>query len=119
MIHYVAICPSCNQNKKATAYERVPKQESNSVWKGAHAKILSGCPNGKVHLDFLGSLPRSPTGNEYVMMMVDQFTKTNRLNALFVLVHLLESYFQRRLLWNVVTVCFAAIKLVIVLAWFL
>ena len=29
----------------------------------------------RVHLDFLGPLPKSKYGNEYVLMMVDQFTK--------------------------------------------
>ncbi len=29
----------------------------------------------RVHLDFLGPLPRTSQGNEYVLMMVDQFTK--------------------------------------------
>ena len=29
----------------------------------------------KVHLDFLGPLPRTEAGNEYILMMVDSFTK--------------------------------------------
>ena len=29
----------------------------------------------RVHLDFLGPLPRTRQGNEYVLVMVDQFTK--------------------------------------------
>ena len=35
----------------------------------------AGAPMERVHLDFLGPLPRTPRGNEYVLMMVDQFTK--------------------------------------------
>lgn len=29
----------------------------------------------RVHLHFLGALPGTDNGNEYVMVMVDQFTK--------------------------------------------
>ena len=29
----------------------------------------------RVHLDFLGPFPRTARGNEYVLVMVDQFTK--------------------------------------------
>ena len=29
----------------------------------------------RVHLDFLGPLPKTPSGNEHVLVMVDQFTK--------------------------------------------
>ena len=29
----------------------------------------------RVHLDFLGPLPRTERGNEYCLVMVDQFTK--------------------------------------------
>lgn len=29
----------------------------------------------RVHLDFLGPLPKTRRGNEYILMMVDQFTK--------------------------------------------
>ena len=62
--HYVAACPTCNQNKKATAYGRVPMQE-----------YYAGAPMERIHLDFLGPLQRTPLGNEYVLMMVDQFMK--------------------------------------------
>ena len=29
----------------------------------------------RVHIDFLGPLPKTPRGNEHILMMVDQFTK--------------------------------------------
>ena len=61
---FVAMCPTCNQNKKATTYGRGPMQE-----------YQAGAPMERVHLDFLGPLPKTPRGNEYVLMMVDQFTK--------------------------------------------
>ena len=35
----------------------------------------AGAPIERVHLDFLGSLPKTKYGNEYILMMVDQFTK--------------------------------------------
>jgi hypothetical protein len=35
----------------------------------------AGAPMGRVHLDFMGPLPQTKKGNEYVLMMVDQFTK--------------------------------------------
>jgi transposase InsO family protein len=35
----------------------------------------AGAPMERVHLDFLGPLPKTTRGNEYVLMMVDQFTK--------------------------------------------
>ena len=61
---YVATRPTRNQNKKATAYGRVPMQE-----------YQAGATMERVHLDFLQPLPRTPKGNEYVLMMVDQFTR--------------------------------------------
>ena len=61
---FVATCPTCNQNKKATANGRVPMQE-----------YQTGAPMERVHIGFLGPLPKTPRGNEYVLMMVDQFTK--------------------------------------------
>ena len=38
-------------------------------------KYHAGAPMERVHLDFLGPLPRTARGNEYVLVMVDQFTK--------------------------------------------
>lgn len=35
----------------------------------------AGSPMEKVHLDFLGPLPRTENGNEYILMMVESFTK--------------------------------------------
>ena len=50
--------------KKANVYGWVPMQEYHA-----------GAPMERVHLDFLGPLPKTPRGNEYVLMMVDKFTK--------------------------------------------
>ncbi|XP_022111688.1 uncharacterized protein LOC110990915, partial [Acanthaster planci] len=61
---YVILCSVCNQNKKATRHPKCPMIEYHA-----------GLPMEKVHLDFLGPLPKTPRGNEYILMMVDQFTK--------------------------------------------
>jgi predicted aspartyl protease len=61
---FVAGCATCNQNKKSTKTGKFPLTE-----------YQAGAPMERVHIDFLGPLPRTPRGNEYVLMMVDQFTK--------------------------------------------
>ena len=61
---YVGSCQECNRYKTGgprPRYEMTPY----------HA----GIPMERVHLDFLGPLPRTDRGNVYVLMMVDQFTK--------------------------------------------
>ena len=35
----------------------------------------AGAPMERVPMDFLGPLPKTPRGNEHILMMVDQFTK--------------------------------------------
>jgi hypothetical protein len=57
-------CTDCNQNKKATVSARHPMLSYHS-----------GSPMERVHLDFIGPLPRTERGNEHILMMVDQFTK--------------------------------------------
>lgn len=52
------------------------RQQKNSKFKNANRKIR--CPMSKmkrVHLDFLGPLPESTSGNTNILVMVDQFTK--------------------------------------------
>ncbi len=61
---YVSTCHVCNHRKKPT---RHAKHQLTSC----HA----GYPMERVHLDFMGPLPRTTQGNEYILMMVDQFTK--------------------------------------------
>ena len=36
---------------------------------------LIGVPMERIHLDFLGPLPKTQQGNEYILVIVDQFTK--------------------------------------------
>ena len=38
-------------------------------------KYHAGAPMERVHLDFLGPLRRTARGNEYVLLMLEQFTK--------------------------------------------
>ena len=38
-------------------------------------KYHAGAPMERVHVDFLGPLPRPARGNEYILVMVNQFTK--------------------------------------------
>jgi transposase InsO family protein len=61
---YVESCGSCNRCKKP-----------NRKAKWEMTKYHAGAPLERVHLDFLGPLPKTPRGNEYVLMIVDQFTK--------------------------------------------
>ena len=62
--YFVTSCAACNKNKKAVKKAR-----------GNLAQYHAGAPMERVHLDFLGPLPITPRKNEYILMMVDQFTK--------------------------------------------
>ena len=61
---YVSTCSVCSKNKKTGKYGKFPMQE-----------YQASAPMERVHLDFLGPLPKTAQGNEYVLVMVDQFTK--------------------------------------------
>lgn len=61
---YVLSCSICNKNKKNKRYGKVPLTE-----------YQAGAPMERVHIDFIGPLPRTEQGNEHCLMMVDQFTK--------------------------------------------
>ena len=61
---YVLQCPDCAANKKPSRYGRAPM-----------INYHAGAPMERVHLDFLGPLPKSAKGNQHILMMVDQFTK--------------------------------------------
>lgn len=37
--------------------------------------FTAGTPMEKCHLDILGPIPKTASGNLYVLLMVDQFTK--------------------------------------------
>ncbi|CAG2204197.1 unnamed protein product [Mytilus edulis] len=61
---YVSTCATCSQNKKAHVQPRAPL-----------GQFHAGYPMERVHLDILGPFNTSNSGNNYVLMMVDQFTK--------------------------------------------
>ena len=61
---YVLSCNVCNRNKKNKTYGRVPLTE-----------FQAGVPMERVHIDFIGPLPKTKLGNVHCLMMVDQFTK--------------------------------------------
>ena len=61
---YVKSCAVCNRQKKP---HRKPK---------AHQVCYhSGSPLERIHIDILGPLVETPRGNQYVLVVVDQFTK--------------------------------------------
>ena len=61
---FVISCSVCNQSKKPTRKNRSPL-------------ILhqAGSPMERIHIDFIGPLPKTSKGNEHILMVVDQFTK--------------------------------------------
>ena len=61
---YVRTCDASNRNKKRSLPHRAP-----------YKVYQAGSPTERVRLDFFGSLPRTEEGNEYILMMVDNFTK--------------------------------------------
>jgi hypothetical protein len=61
---YIQQCDVCNRCKKSI---RKAKCEMTIY----HA----GAPIERVHLDFLGPLPKTERGNEHILVIVDQFTK--------------------------------------------
>ena len=61
---FVLTCEVCSKHNK-------PTRNARCHMTPYHA----GAPMERVHLDFMGPLPKTKKGNEYVLMMVDQFTK--------------------------------------------
>ena len=61
---FISSCSTCNKHKKANRKAKCPM-----------TKYHAGAPMERVHLDFLGPLPESTTGNSNILVMVDQFTK--------------------------------------------
>ena len=61
---YVSTCRTCSTQKKRSK-------------KGKYPLTLyhAGAPMERIHIDFLGPLSKSINGNEYILVMVDQFTK--------------------------------------------
>ena len=61
---FVKSCSACNKNKKAPVKPKAPLGQYNA-----------GSPLERVHIDILGPFTPSTRGNQYVLMIVDQFTK--------------------------------------------
>ena len=61
---FVKSCAVCNQNKRA---QTKPK--------AALGKYHAGSPLERIHVDILGPFTPSRNGNQYILMIVDQFTK--------------------------------------------
>jgi hypothetical protein len=61
---FVSTCGPCSRNKHPHRHARAEM-----------IRYLAGAPMQRVHLDFLGPLPKTREGNEYVLVTVDQFTK--------------------------------------------
>ena len=64
VVVYVKSCSVCNRNKKA-----------NVKAKASLGTYHAGYPGDRVHVDILGPFTLSHQGNQYVLMVVDQFTK--------------------------------------------
>ena len=62
--NYVQGCEVCNQNKKSVKHGKCALTEHHA-----------GAPMERIHIDFLGPLPKTARGHEHVLMVVDQFTK--------------------------------------------
>ena len=61
---FIASCEVCAKSKKPVRHARYQL-----------TKFHAGSPMERVHLDFLGPLMQTTRGNQYILMMVDQFTK--------------------------------------------
>ena len=61
---FVKSCRKCSINKE-------PHRKAKAKLETFHAGVPMEC----VHLDILGSFPKSHSGNVYILMLVDQFTK--------------------------------------------
>ena len=61
---FVKSCRLCNTNKKSSVKPRA-----------GLGQYHAGSPMERVHIDILGPFTPSSSGNQYVLMIVDQFTK--------------------------------------------
>ena len=61
---FVKRCPACNIHKHSNHLNRSPR-----------VIYQAGQPMQKVHLDFLGPLPKTENGNQYILVITDNFSK--------------------------------------------
>ena len=76
---FVLTCEICSKHKKPTRYARCHMTPYHA-----------GAPMERVHLDFMGPLPKTKRGNEHILMMVDQFTKWMECIPVLKLLHKLQ-----------------------------
>lgn len=62
--HFIKICIACSRSKRLRRKNKAPLQN-----------FTAGAPMEKCHMDILGPLPTTPSGNKYILLLVDQFTK--------------------------------------------
>ena len=61
---YVHSCNKCSQHKNANVRAKAPL-----------VNYQAGNPLDRIHIDILGPFPPSKSGNRYVLMLIDQFTR--------------------------------------------
>nr|VZI14737.1 unnamed protein product [Spirometra erinaceieuropaei] len=64
VLHFCQSCTTCNLFKSPNPFPRAPMQP-----------MITGFPGERVGLDIIGPLPISVRGYEYILVMVDYFTK--------------------------------------------
>ncbi|MCP3871092.1 MAG: DDE-type integrase/transposase/recombinase [Gammaproteobacteria bacterium] len=64
VVEHISKCHECALSKTSNRKLKYPMVQNHA-----------GIPMEKVHIDFLGPLPTSAQGNEYILVMVDSFTK--------------------------------------------
>ena len=64
---YIATCAECARNKRVRVNPRAPLQ--------CFQAGIAGNPGERLHLDILGPFLESSRGNQYALMMVDQFPR--------------------------------------------
>ncbi len=64
VVNHIAKCQPCALSKTSNRKAKYPMVQNHA-----------GIPMEKVHIDFLGPLPKSKKGNEHILVMVDNFTK--------------------------------------------
>ncbi|XP_061191756.1 uncharacterized protein LOC133199998 [Saccostrea echinata] len=64
VLHYVSSCAICGTEKRASRKS-----------KAAIQSYIYGAPLDRLHIDVLGPFPASSSGNKYILVITDQFTK--------------------------------------------
>ena len=62
--NHISQCAQCNKCKSANRKNKYPMKQNHA-----------GAPLQKVHIDFIGPLPMSNSGNKHILIICDNFTK--------------------------------------------